>query len=388
MPNPYHGVAIVGYGETPYHKQRQHSTVWYIAEAIRQALQSAKLSKDDVDGLSVTSFELPPDNTTTLAEHLSMSLGWGFHGVYGGASGIIGMAQAARAIQAGDAEVVVVVAADANDVSVHNATISQFSRPIRDYVASYGFAGANGIFALIQQRHMHEFGTTREQLGKLSVTQRQHAALNPNALLRTPISLDDYLNARVIADPIRLYDCVLPCSGGDAVVLTSTERARTLGVDPVYILAAGQRHNAYPGDTVVMQAGWETFADQLFNQAGLTRSDIDLVQLYDDYPIMEVIQLEGLGFSAPGEGGAFLGRTDISITGDLPINTGGGQLSAGQCGAGGGMIGPVEAVRQLRREAGDRQVPDARTALVSGFGMVSYGRGLSTSAMILSNQAP
>jgi acetyl-CoA acetyltransferase len=379
----YSGVAIVGYGETEYHKRRERTPMFYIADAIRRALASSNLEKRDVDGLSVTSFELPPDNTTTVAEHLGMPLRWAFHGVYGGASGIVGMAQAARAIRAGDAEVVVVVAADAVDVQAHNAEIASFNKPLRDYVGSYGYGGANGIFGLVQTLHAHRYGTTREQLGKLAVTQRRHASLNPNALLRSPLTMDDYLNARVIADPIRLYDCVMPCSGGDAVILTSEERAQRLGVVPISIRGAGQWHNYDPGEVVVLTQGWHAYADTMFEQASLGRDEINLVQLYDDYPIMSLIQLEDLGFCDKGDGGSFLERTDISMSGSLPINTGGGQLSAGQCGAGGGMIGPVEAVRQLRGEGGDRQVENARTALISGFGMVAYGRGLSTSAMIL-----
>lgn len=381
----YKGVVVAGFGETDYHKRREHTSMFYVADAIRRALLSANLSKREVDGLSVTSFELPPDNTTTVAEHLGFSIRWAFHGVYGGASGIAAMAQAARAIQAGDAEVVVVVAADAVDVGTHNTEISAFNKPLRDYVGPYGYAGANGLFALVQRRHMHEYGTTRTQLAKLAVTQRFHASLNSNALLRAPMTVEDYLNARLIADPIRLYDCVMPCSGGEAVVLTSEDRARSLGVKPVFIRAAGQHHNYHPGDVVVLHQGWLQYADALFDQADLEHRDIDLVELYDDYPIMEVLQLEDLGFCRKGVGGQFLDETDISITGQLPINTGGGQLSAGQCGAGGGLIGPVEAIRQLRGEAGDRQVKDARTALISGFGMVAYGRGLSTSAMILSS---
>jgi len=381
----YREAAIVGYGETAYHKRRERTTMSYIADAIRRALLSGGLRKDDVDGLAVTSFELPPDNVTTVAEHLGLTINWAFQGSYGGASGVIGIAQAARAIQSGDANVVVVVAADAVDVAAHNTEISNFSTAIRDFVASYGFAGANGFFALLQRLHMDAYGTKLEQLGKLAVTQRYHASLNENALLRAPLSLDDYLDSRIIADPIRLYDCVMPCSGGDAVVVASSRQARELPGRPIYILGAGQRHNHNPGDIVPLTQGWAAYADALFERAGLQRSSVDMLQLYDDYPIMEVIQLEDLGFCDKGTGGSFIERTDVSIHGSLPINTGGGQLSAGQCGAGGGMIGVVEAVRQLRGEAGARQVAGVGTALVTGFGMVSYGRGLSTSAMILSN---
>ncbi len=294
------------------------------------------------------------------------------------------MLHAARAIQAGDAEVVVCVAADAFTVDSHMEMMDRFNTALRDYVAPYGFGGPNGLFALVQQRHMHEFGTKREQLGKLAVTQRRHAALNPNALLRLPLTLEDYLNARVIADPVRLYDCVMPCAGGDAIVLTTVERARKLAGRPVYIWAGAECHNYRPLDVVQLVGPWAAFREELFRQAAIEPKDLDFVQLYDDYPIMELIQLEDLGFAPKGGGGAFIEKTDFSIHGNLPLNTGGGQLSCGQSGAGGGMIGLTEAACQLRQEAGARQVPDARIGLVSGYGMVGYGRGLSGSAVILS----
>lgn len=339
-----------------------------------------------MDGLAVTSFQLPPDNATTVGEHLGMQLRWVLQGVYGGASGVVSLLRAARAIQAGDAEVVVCVAADAFTVASHMELMDRFNAALRDYVAPYGFGGANGLFALVQRRHVHEFGTTREQLGKLAVTQRRHAALNPNALLREPLTLDGYLNARVIADPIRLYDCVMPCAGGDAVVLTSADRARQLTDRPINLWGGAELHNYRPEDVVPLTGPWAAFREALFTQAGVGHQDIDLIELYDDYPIMELIQLEDLGFAPKGEGGPFIERTDLSISGELPLNTGGGQLSCGQSGAGGGMIGLVEAVCQLRGEAGARQVPEARIALVSGYGMVGYGKGLSGSTVILSSE--
>jgi acetyl-CoA acetyltransferase len=379
----FDGVVLAGYGQSPYHKREQRTPLWYIAEAIRRALASARVQKAAVDGLAVTSFQMPPDNATTIAEHLGLPVRWVFQGVHGGASGIISILSAARAIQHGDADVVVCVAADAFDVAQHMDLMDRFNVSLRDYVACYGFGGANGVFALVEQRHRHEFGTTREQLGALAVTQRQHAMLNPNALLRAPLTLEDYLTARPIALPIRLYDCVLPCGGGDAVVVMSEERARSLNVPIVRILAGGQRHNHRPEDIVVLRQGWEAYREQLWTNAGLGPDAVDLVQLYDDYPIMEVIQFEDLGFCAKGDGGPWVQTHDLSIAGRPALNTGGGQLSAGQAGAAGGMIGVVEALCQLRGEAGERQVARARTALCSGFGMVAYARGLSTSAVVL-----
>jgi acetyl-CoA acetyltransferase len=382
-PSSYDGIVIAGWGQSPYHKRDHRPLLWYLAGAVRGALSSASVAKKDVDGLAVTSFQLPPDNATTVAEHLGIPARWVMHGVHGGASGIVSILQAARAIQHGDAEVVVCAAMDVFDVAQHMDLMDRFNPSMRDYVATYGFGGTNGLFAMVEQRHRHEYGTTREQLGALAVTQRRHAMLNPNALLRSPMTLDDYLTARPIALPIRLYDCVLPCAGADAVVVMSEDRARSLRLPRIRILSGGQKHNHRPEDVIVLNQGWESYRDQLWSDAGLGPEDIDTVQLYDDYPIMEVIQFEDLGFCAKGEGGPWVGGRDLSIRGKPSLNTGGGQLSAGQAGASGGMIAVTEAICQLRGEAGARQVAGARTALCSGFGMVAFARGLSTSAMVL-----
>lgn len=376
-------IAIVGYGQTPYHKRDLKPVIWYVVDAMRRALASARLTKSDVDGLAITSFQIPPDNVTTLAQQFGVDAQWLFQGAYGGASGVISVAEAAKAIASAEAEVVVCVAADGYDVAGHMAMMGQFNGAMRDYLAPYGFGGTNGLFAMTQRRHMHEYGTTRQQLGKVAVTQRAHASLNPHALLRDPLSLEEYLNARIIADPLRLYDCVLPCGGGEAVVVTTVDRARSLDVPVVLLKSTGQYHNSDPEDYLTLHGGWARFRNALFSGANVGHDDLDFVQLYDDYPIMCLIQLEELGFCEKGDGGPFLDRTDLSITGDLPLNTGGGQLSVGQSGAGGGMIGMTEAVRQLRREGENRQVPGAQTGLVSGFGMVGYGRGLSYSSAIM-----
>src|SRR5262249_43957874 len=151
---------------------------WYLADAIRRALAHAGIDKREVDGLAVSSFMLPPDNTATLAEQLGFTLSWGYLGTFGGAEHVIGLLRAVRAIQHGEAEVVVVVAADAFTVERHMAMMNVFNTGF-EYLAPYGMGGTNGLFAMLERRHRHEFGTTREQLGKLAVTQRGNAALNP-----------------------------------------------------------------------------------------------------------------------------------------------------------------------------------------------------------------
>jgi acetyl-CoA acetyltransferase len=330
----------------------------------------------------VCSFGLPPGNAVTVAEHFGMQLTWACQGVFGGASGVVMVGRAVDAIRERQARTIVCVAADTYTVASHDALINDFTPAIRGYLSPHGFGGANGVFALVQQRHSAAYGTTREQLGRLAVTQRGNAQLNDNALLRGDMTLEDYLNARVIASPLRLFDCVMPCAGAEAVVVADEDRFDGPGV-PLRMLSQREVHNPYPGVGAPIKAGWELYSDDLFEAAGVGRAEMDFAQLYDDYPIMEAIQLEGLGFCGEGEAGPFLESTDISLSGTLPINTGGGQLSCGQSGAGGGMIGVTEAVRQLFHEGGERQVPGATTGVVAGFGLVSHAKGLCASAMIL-----
>ncbi len=376
----YDGVFIVGCGQTAYEKKTEKSSPRLIWEATSLALKSAGLQFKEVDGLGVTCFTLAPESVTTIAEHFGLECRFLVQGMYGGASGISGMLQAARAIQAGDADVVVIVAADTFNVSSH---MSMSRNPGQhDYMGPWGYGAANGIFAMHTRLYMETFGVEREDFGRLAVAQRENALLNPNALFKVPLTLDEYMNARVIADPIHLYDCVYPCCGADAVVLVSAGTAARLPGPKVKILGGGEIHN-YPANEIYkLSAGWETFRDRMYAQAGCGPADMHFAQLYDDYPVMEFIQLEGMGFAARGEAAEFVRSRDCTVRGTFPINTGGGQLSAGQAGASGGMIGVYEAVLQLRGEAGARQVKCER-GVVSGYGAVSYGRGPSASACIL-----
>lgn len=380
------GARIVGAAQSPYTKKPTCSTLELLTGTIAELCRAHGLRPRDVDGLAVSSFRLPPDNVVTVAEQLGITPRWAMQGAHGGASGVVSVVEAAQAITLGRASVVVCAAADAFDVASHMALLEGFNSGMREHLAPYGFGGTNGIFALVESAHRARYGTTREQLGRIAVTLRGHAARNDNALLRTPMSLDDYLAARLIADPIRLYDCVLPCAGSDVVLLMSVAEATRRGLPGLRVLAGEQLHNHRPGGALSVTTGAAAFADQLFATAGVDRADLDFAQLYDDYPIMVLIQLEDLGFAPKGSGGTYVTGTDLSTTGTLPLNTGGGQLSCGQAGASGGMIGVFEAVTQLRGAGGARQVPGAATGLVSGFGMVGYGRGLSSAAMVLTNR--
>jgi len=374
-------IGIIGYGQTAYVKRTERTLIDFLAEAARLALTSAGVPLREIDGLAACSFELPPDNAVTLAEQFGISVSWAYQGTAGGAGPVASVINAARAIEAGHASLALCIAGDAYDVAGHYRLMDNFNRALRNYGTPNGFGGANGLFGIIQRKHMATYGTTREQLGRIAVGQRQSAQLNENALLRGPMTLDDYLGARVIADPIRLYDCVLPCAGAEAVVVGPIDRVPK--GKAVRILSGYERHNHPVGEIAPLRGGWELFRDRLYADAGFGPADMQFVQAYDDYPIMVAIQLEDLGFCAKGESGPFLARHDFAWRGSLPLNTGGGQLSCGQAGAGGGMIGLTEAIRQLRHEAGGRQVAKAARGLVSGYGMVGYGHGLSTSAMVL-----
>ena len=379
MPEP----VVVSYGSSPYEKREPHELLWHLWQAARACLDRAGVEKDELDGLTLASFSYPPGNVVTLGEHFGLRLRWAEQGVFGGASGVVAVGHAADAIRAGRARAVLCLAGDVFTVATHDAMLESFTPAMRDYLAPAGFGGANGIFSLVQRRHSELYGTTREQLGKIAVTLREHALLNPNALFKEPLTLEEYLDARPIAEPLHLFDCVMPCSGAEAVLVVEEELAGRTGRPAIEVAAMRELHNAHPGLPLSLPAGFEVYADELFEAAGVTRADVDLVELYDDYTIMVAVQLESYGFCPIGGAGAFLDGTDISIRGGLPLNTGGGQLSCGQSGAGGGMIAVTEAVQQLQHEAGARQVQGAEVGLVSGFGLVSYGKGLCTAGAIL-----
>jgi acetyl-CoA acetyltransferase len=382
MASVFEGVRIVGAGQTAYTKRSVDTVQKLLYDAGSAALQDAGLGWSQVDGLAVTSFMLPPDNVATVAEHIGLETRFMFQGLYGGASGIIGMAHAARAIRDGACDVVVVAAADAFDVASHNETLDRFNGSVREFMSPQGFGGANGMFALHTRLYMERHGATREDFGRFCVALRANALLNPNALFKVPLTMADYLNAKPIADPLRLYDCVMPCIGGDAIVLASERVARTLRGPQLRILAAEETHNFPANDVYTVPGGWLGMADRLYARAGCRPSDLHFAQLYDDYPVMCFVQLEGLGICQPGTAHEFVRTTDITTRGAFPINTGGGQLSAGQAGAAGGMIGVYEGVTQLLGRAAARQVKCQR-GVVAGYGMVAYGRGLCSSAAIL-----
>ncbi|WP_415853709.1 thiolase family protein [Sinomonas sp. G460-2] len=370
---------VAGVGETEFARHSDRADEEWIAEAIAIALEDAGLTRDRVDGLVVATISIP-DDSAHIAEHLGFELNFVMKADYGGASTLAGIARARAAIEAGLADVVV-VAAGGNRIDLpalsHDRRTAPWDYSLRNWVAPFGYAEPNGFFGMIQRRHMSEHGTTLEQLGKIAVTFRDHARLNPRALLREPMTIQDYLDSRLIADPIRRADCVMRCAGGAAVVVCADAIARGLAKPPVYMRSYGERvnHQTRGPDHQRTETGFSVLADRIFHRD--SRADMHFAQLYDDYPIAVLMMLEDLGFAKKGGGGAFIERTDISIGGDFPLNTGGGQLSIGQPSLAGGAIHVVEAVHQLRGEAGERQVDGAALGLVTGIGMLSYSGNLA-----------
>lgn len=374
-------IGIIGYGSAAYDKKPQQTIFGYLGEAARNAIKCAGIRKDELNGISVDATNLGSDTAVTTAEYFGLNVSWAYKSTAAGAGSLISVSNAVRAVEAGQADYVLCVGGGAQDVSMFKQRIAQFTSAIQDYLVPHGYGGPPGLFGIIQRKHMETYGTTREQFGRIAVDLRANAQRNEAALLRGPMTLDDYLNAPLIADPLRLYDCVMPCSGAEAVIVGPLDRApRGKGVR---VLAARERHNHPPGEIAPLSGGWELFRDALYADAGYAPGDMDFVQLYDDFPIMAAIQLEDLGFCKKGEIGSFLDQNRLTHDGSFPVNTGGGQLSCGQAGGSAGLIGIVEAVRQIRGEGAARQVRDATRGVISGFGMISYGHGLSSSALIV-----
>lgn len=379
----YDGVAVAVPVTVPYERFSTRGAPWFLGRVLAELVQQSGVPKDAIDGLCVSSFSLTPDTAVGLTQHLGVSPRWLDHIPMGGASGVVAVRRAARAVQAGDADIVACISGDTNHVDSFRSMLGSFSAFARDATWPYGSGGPNSMFAFITAHTMRTRGARREDFGKICVAQRQNALGIPHAMFKKPLSLDEYMAARVIADPIHLFDCVMPCAGGDGVLVMSEARARDLGLPFVQVLGATERHNAWRDDPIMTRGGWSVDRDDLFAMAGVQPKDLDLLQFYDDYPVIVMMQYEGHGLCAEGEGAEFVRAHTLDCAGTMPTNTSGGQLSMGQAGAAGGYLGLVETVRQLTDRPLGAAVPDAKLGLVSGFGMITYDRCLCTGALIL-----
>jgi acetyl-CoA acetyltransferase len=375
-------VAIVGIGYTELSKDSGVSTLTLGCRAILAAIEDAGLRPWDVDGIAthrVGDSVLPG----VLAQALGIrDLRWYLDQFGGGSTSCSIVGQAALAVNAGLADAVVCYRA----INARSEfRMGGIGRPLVDavetqYQAPYGYFAPSQQFAMAARQHMLRYGTTHEQLGAVAVAQRAHARHNERALLREPITLDDYLASRWVVEPFRLLDCCLETDGAVAVVLTSAERARDLRRRPVLIGGAawGSGFTLYSNQQPDQSATpAREMARRLWSLAGLGPSEVDLAELYDCFTYTVVVQLEDYGFCRKGEGGAFAASGATRLGGSLPVNTHGGFLSEGYVH---GMNHVCEAVSQLRGDAGARQVAGAEVALCTS--QPGYVSG-NTSALVL-----
>ncbi|MCL6558967.1 MAG: thiolase family protein [Firmicutes bacterium] len=380
-------VCLVGVGETDQGKIPGKSSLQFHSEAAKLAIEDAGIKKEDINGV-VTAFSFVDQtfmHCTTFSEYFGLAPKFNYTSMaIGGSTAAWMVAQAAQAIHAGLADVILCVRGDNTLTGLTSegmvALIKEMSHIELEYPYGLLTPGGYGLFA---QRHMYEFGTTSEQLAAIAVAMRKHAALTPNAYMKKPITIEDVVNGPVIASPLHLLDCCLVTDGGGAFIVASEEKAKNMRKKPVYLKGVAQDStHQYIGQAPGIREVLSTYrkaADKAFDMAGITREDIDVAEIYDCFTITVLMSLEGLGFCEIGEGGPFVENGNIELGGKLPVNTHGGLLSQAHLG---GMFHVNEAVRQLRGEAGERQVPDAEHAVVTGNG----GLFSSQSVLILGNQ--
>lgn len=366
-------VVIVGAADTEVGKIPHLGPTALCIDAALRALNDAGISKDQVDGLVTCNSMAEPYmyHAEAIAEYLQIFPRYCISANAGGGTTFSSIAHAATAIASGVCETVLVCMADClrTGLSREQAKKMQSSTGHPEFESPYG-ATVPAFYALIARAHMDAYGTSPEQLAAVAVSGRQHASRNPAAQMREPITVQDVLSSRMIADPLHLLDCSLVSDGGAAIIMTSAERAAGFPHDPVYILGAGEGHShehISQAHSLTTSAAVESGC-RAYKMAGLGPRDIDLAQLYDCFTPVVLIELEDLGFCEKGEAGAFVESGQTTLEGTLPMNTHGGMLSHCHPGNPGAMFLLTEAVKQLRRQAGPRQVTGVETALVHGQG--------------------
>jgi acetyl-CoA acetyltransferase len=379
--------AIVGYAETKI-VEKSDRDIWEIgAEILSTLLDRTGFEKGEIDGLILSSSMTGAGHafwSQTTADQLGLELDFCQIVDIGGSSPSGALARAAAALDAGLASTVLCLYAD-TQVAENNSRQRSFHA---EWAAPLGYLGPPAAFGLLSKRYEHQFGLDYAALGKLAVAQRQHALLNDNACekLRKPMTVDDYLNSRMIADPIRLLDSVMVCDGGSGLLVTTRARAKQKGLNKFVVpIGYGERTNFRIADNImdVTESGHSVAGQRAFKMAGLAPKDVGSFHPYDDFIIAMMMQLEMLGFCKRGQGCDFIKDNDFTWKGSVPLNTGGGQISAGQVGLAGGGTNLIEGVRQLFGEGGKRQVSNTRNAVVTGIGGIPYGRNWATSAVMI-----
>lgn len=382
-------IVIAGVGETEQGKIPDKSSFHFLSEASKLAIQDAGIKKSDIDGL-VTAFSLV-ENTfmhcTTFADYFGMRPRFFSSVAVGGATAVWMVAEATMAIATGQAEAVLCVRGDNTLSGISSSGMVALIREMchAEFEYPYGLTTPGG-YALAAQRYLHDFNNRPEHLAAVAVTMRKHAADKENAMNKEPLSIEDVLSSRVIAEPLHKYDCSIISDGGAAFIVTTEDKAKELGIenDLAYLWGMGQGYSHQYLTTLQdidqIYNAVEHSGQKAFKTAGIGPSDVNIAYLYDCFTITVLLELEGLGFVPKGEGGAFALEGRMEIGKDLPTNTHGGLLSQAHLGA---MHHVVEATLQLRGDAGKRQVNDAEVALVHGNGGIVSAH----STVVLGNEA-
>jgi len=387
-------VTIVGFGEVPSGKFPERPCLQNALEACREAILDSGIKKEEIDTIVPTgTFFDRRYNTDMVFSKLVEELGLlrkvknNFQVFAGGSSSSVMLKTACGLITAGLTKVVLCVQSDKVGSSPTQQMIDLFATfgiP-EEWETPYGFfmAGTGSLFAT---RHMHETGTTPEQLASVVVSMRKWAVLNPNAMLRRELTVEEVLNARMVATPFTTREGNVLADGGAAFIVTSAERAKDLPNPPVYPLGFGSRvcHYAISQDMDLTRLGFYEASQEAYEMAGVGPKDVDIAELYDGYPIFPLITLEGLGICKRGEAGAFVYEGNTWPGGKMPMTTNGGMLGQGHTAAGGGVAILVEAIRQLMGKAGARQVKDAKIAVESSMG----GTFMDSHIVILGRELP
>jgi acetyl-CoA acetyltransferase len=377
--------ALVGY--TEWAPQRQWDRPMFgmeaAAELAAEVLADAGFEKDEVDGIVIGGLqESPLFAPLAIAEYLGIKSHFNETVDIGGATSAAKVWRAAAAIEVGICETVLVLAPSVPPPPEEGGSPEKmvmpsylmgdaWGSPQGQYDIPYGLVAATPSFAMVASRYMAEYGVAPETLAKIVVDERENAQKNPKAVFRgKPITIEDVLASPMIADPIHLYEMVMPCFGGGGLLLTTAERAKRSPHRPVFVSGYGEyvSHKTVTYMPNLTETPARVAADQAFAMAGAKREAIDLASFYDCFSITVLLTIEDAGFAPKGEGGRFVLEHDLRFDGDWPLNTHGGQLGMGQGGAAGGLSHVVDSLTQIQGRAGDAQLPKADLAYVTGVG--------------------
>jgi acetyl-CoA C-acetyltransferase len=386
-------VAIVGIGEVPTGRYPERSAIECAIVSSREAIRDAGISKQEIDTVIPTAALCSSAFNTDLVtgrvvEELGLHVNNNLQLFAGGATSAVMLKVAAGLIATGVSKAILFVHADKLGTTISGQEgIDLFSTAgiSKEWEVPYGMHYSS-VAGLITQRYMYETGTTTEQLAAVCVSNRKWAELNPNAMFRKPLTIEAVLASKILSSPLHAFESNMLADGGSAFVVVSAERARDLTERPVYVLGEGSRvtHFALSQETDLTRFGYALAAKEAFQIADLTPADMDLAELYDSYPIFQLIALEELGLCPRGQAGKFVLNGSTWPGGNLPMTTNGGMLSQGHTGAGGGIAILIETARQLMGKAGERQVSQARFAIETATG----GTYVDAHVSVLGNEIP